>query len=514
MSDLWLIAVFFGYFAVLIGIALVRARRMAAMSDYVLGGRRMGAFTSALSASSSGTSGWAILVFPALAFQHGLGEMWTALALVAGIWCSWTVIAKRLRRYTIEAGDALTMPEFLERRFADETGALRTVAALVTIFFIVFYVASGLIAGAKLLNTAFGLPQTVGVLATLLAVASYTFIGGFVAVSRTDVFQATMMLLALIVMPLWLIAAADAPFAGLGAKTPGFWNPFTDRAGESIGIVFLLSALGWGLGYLGSQRVVQRFMAVESEARIPWARNVGTAWMFLLYLFALLFGLVALPALAEVGRLEDVLADPERVFLVASQVFFHPLVGGLLLSAVIAAVMSTADSQLLLASAVATDDLPVVRRFALSLDAKDRVWLGRAFLVAAGVVAAALSIFSEESVFALVSYAWGGMGAAFAPVTVLALYWRRFNAAGALAAMVAGTLVATIWGYFNGGPFGVMDIQPAAPGCAIAVLAGVVAALATTPPSKKVTELFDIVATSARETDAPQQRPPASAMMR
>ena len=167
------------------------------MSDYVLGGRRMGAFTSALSASSSGTSGWAILVFPALAFQHGLGEMWTALALVAGIWCSWTVIAKRLRRYTIAAGDALTMPEFLERRFADETGALRTVAALVTIFFIVFYVASGLIAGAKLLNTAFGLPQTAGVLATLLAVASYTFIGGFVAVSRTDVFQATMMLLAL-----------------------------------------------------------------------------------------------------------------------------------------------------------------------------------------------------------------------------------------------------------------------------------------------------------------------------
>ena len=494
MSDLWLLAVFVGYFAVLIGIALVRATRMAAMSDYVLGGRRMGAFTSALSASSSGTSAWAILVFPALAFQHGLGEMWTALALVAGIWCSWTIIAKRLRRYTMEAGDALTMPEFLERRFADSTGALRTVAALVTIFFVVFYIASGLIAGAKLLETTFGLHRTAGVLATLLAVASYTFIGGFVAVSRTDVFQATMMLAALVVMPLWLIATAESPFAGLGAKTPGFWNPLTDREGEAIGAIFLLSAVGWGLGYLGSQRVVQRFMAVESEARLPLARNIGTAWMLLLYLFALLLGLVALPALAEIGRLEDVLADPERVFLVASQAFFHPIVGGILLSAVIAAVMSTADSQLLLASAVATDDLPVVRRFAYSLGAGRRVWLGRAFLVAAGVVAATLSIFSEESVFALVSYAWGGMGAAFAPVTVMALYWRRFNAPGALAAMVAGTATATVWGYFDGGPGGIMDIQPAAPGCAIAVLCGVVATLATAPPPRPVVALFDTVA--------------------
>ena len=494
MSDLWLLTVFLGYFVVLIGIALYRARRMAAMSDYILGGRRMGAFTSALSASSSGTSGWAILVFPALAFQHGLGEMWTALALVAGIWCSWTVIAKRLRRYTIAAGDALTMPEFLERRFDDSTGQLRTVAALIIIFFVVFYIASGLIAGAKLLESAFGMTRTVGVLATLLAVASYTFVGGFVAVSRTDVFQATLMLLALIVMPLWVIAAADEPFAGLGAKTPGFWNPLTDREGEAIGVVFLLSAVGWGLGYLGSQRVVQRFMAVENEARIPLSRNVGTMWMLLVYLFALLLGLVALPALAEIGRLEEVLADPERVFLVASQVFFHPLVGGVLLCAVIAAVMSTADSQLLLASAVATDDLPMVRRYAYALGSRQRVWLGRAFLVAAGVLAAVLSIASEESVFALVSYAWGGMGAAFAPVTVMALYWRRFNAPGALAAMVSGTVAATIWGYFDGGPGGVMDIQPAAPGCAIAVLCGIAVALATKPPPASVGTLFDAVA--------------------
>ena len=490
MSSSWLLIVFFGYFATLIGIAVVHARRMSAMSSYVLGDRRMSGFTSALSASSSGTSGWVVLVFPALALQHGLGEMWTALALVAGIWGSWAIIAKRLRRYTI-ATDSLTMPEFLEKRFADSTGILRGVAAAVTIFFIVFYIASGLIAGAKLLETVFGVERTLGVLTTLLAVASYTFIGGFVAVSRTDVFQATLMLLALIVVPAWLIVAADDAFAGLGDATPGFWNPLTDRQNDPISVVFLLSALGWGLGYLGSQRVVQRFMAVGSEARIPFARDLGTAWMFFVYAFALLLGLVALPALAEAGRLDEVLADPERVFLVVTQVFFHPVVAGLLLAAVIAAVMSTADSQLLLASAIATDDLPVLRRYAYALAAQQRVWLGRALLVLTGIVAAALAVFSEDTVFELVSYAWGGMGAAFAPVTVLALYWRRFNFPGALAAVVAGTLSATAWGYFAGGPGAVFDIQPAAPGCAIAILAGVLVALATAPPSAQTAALFD-----------------------
>ena len=493
MFDAWILTVFVAYFGILVGIAVVRARRMAAMSDYVLGGRRMGSFTSALSASSSGTSGWAILVFPALAFQHGLVEMWTAIMLVAGVWLSWTVLAKRLRRYTIAADDSLTVPEFLGHRFADGTGTVRTVAAAITLFFIIFYVSSGLIAGAKLLETTFGIHATAGVLITLVAIGTYTFIGGFLAVSRTDVFQATLMLAAFIILPAWLIIATENPFKGLGAETPGFWNPFTDQHGEPITYVFVLSVLGWSLGYLGSQRVVQRFMAVASEASIPRSRDIGALWMLLIYLCALLLGMVALPAFAEIGRLDDVLADPERVFLLATQAFFHPIVGGILLAAVIAAVMSTADSQLLLASAVATNDLPGVKRYATSLDAAGRVRLGRALLVATGALAAGLSIFHPESVFTLVALAWGGMAAAFAPVTVMALHWRRFNAAGALAAMVAGTVTATIWGFSSGGPDGIMDIQPGAPGCIAATLAGVVATLLTAPPPAAVTALFDRV---------------------
>ena len=493
MFDAWILIVFVAYFAILVAIAMVRARRMQAMSDYVLGGRRMSSFTSALSASSSGTSGWAILVFPALAFQHGLVEMWTAIMLVIGVWASWTVLAKRLRRYTIQADDSLTVPEFLERRFADGTGAVRTVAAAITLFFIIFYVSSGLIAGAKLLETSFGIDATSGALITLVAIGSYTFIGGFLAVSRTDVFQATLMLAAFLILPAWLMVVTENPFAGLGAQTPGFWNPLTDQHGEPITYVFVLSVLGWSLGYLGSQRVVQRFMAVGSEAKIPRSRNIGSMWMLLIYLCALLLGMVALPAFAEIGRLDDVLADPERVFLLATQAFFHPIVGGILLTAVIAAVMSTADSQLLLASAVATNDLPGVRRYAHSLDAAGRVRLGRGLLIITGALAAALSIFHPESVFTLVALAWGGMAAAFAPVTVMALYWRRFNAAGALAAMLAGTLTATVWGFSSGGPDGIMDIQPGAPGCIAATLAGILATLVSAHPPAAVTALFDRV---------------------
>ena len=493
MYDAWILTVFVAYFAALVGIAVVRGRRMAEMSDYVLGGRRMSSFTSALSASSSGTSGWAILVFPALAFQHGLVEAWTAAMLVAGVWVSWTLLAKRLRRYTVAAEDALTVPEFLERRCADTTGVVRTVAAVITLFFIVFYVSSGLIAGAKLLDTTFGTDAVNGVLITLVAIGTYTFIGGFLAVSRTDVFQATLMLAAFVTLPLWLTVATENPFAGLGDQTPGFWNPLTDRENEPITWVFLLSALGWGLGYLGSQRVVQRFMAVESEAKIPQSRDIGTAWMFLTYLFALLLGLVALPAFSEIGRLNDVLEDPERVFLLATQAFFHPIVAGALLCAVIAAVMSTADSQLLLASAIATNDLPGVRGYARSLDARGRVRLGRGLLVVTGLLAAALAVLNPSSVFALVSFAWGGMAAAFAPVTVMALYWRRFNAWGALAAMIAGTAAASVWGFASGGPGGIMDIQPGAPGCLAATIAGIAATLLSAEPKPAVVALFDAV---------------------
>jgi sodium/proline symporter len=499
MLTTWVLIVFLAYFAALIGIAVFRSRQMQEMSDYVLAGRRVGSFTSALSSSSSATSGWTMLVFPALAFMHGAVEFWTVFGIILGVWLSWTFLAKRLRRYTIVTENSLTFPEFFERRFGDKWGVLRTLAVVIALFFIIFYISSGLIAGSKLLNTVFGLDSTVGVLVTLVAVASYTFIGGFLAVSRTDVFQAIIMLAGFFILPLTLILLTSDPFQALEGTAAGFWNPLTDAAGEGITVTFLLSAAGWGLGSFGSLRVLQRFMAVESEKHIRPSRNIATLWITLIFSLGLLLGLVAVPALGETGRLAEVTADPERLYLVAATVFFPPIIAGVLLSAVIAAVMSTADSQLLLASAMATDDLPLIKRYAYAkryvyvLGAFARVWLGRFLLVVVGVVAALLSIFNPDSVFNLVSYAWGGMGAAFGPLILLALYWRRFNFWGALTSMLTGTVVASIWGYFSGGPGGIMDIQPATPGFIIAIPIAVAVTLLTAEPSEEITEVFDDV---------------------
>ncbi len=515
--DYRILSVFIAYFAVLIGISVFRARQMENMSDYVLGGRKMGPLTSALSAASSAASGWTMLVFPALAFAAGLIHLWTVASIALGQWMVWTVMARRLRRYTMATEDSLTLPEFFEKRFMDRTGTLRTLSAVITVFFIVFYVSSGLISGAKLLEVVFNLTHEefhfTGVIITLVAVTTYTFIGGFLAVSRTDVFQSLIMLGGFVILPVLLIVMVDDPFMGLGTTGEGFWNPLTGESDNAIGLVFLLSTAGWGLGTFGSQRVLARLMAVDSEEHLSGSRNISVSWVALMFGFGLLLGVVAVPALSERGLLDEVMLDPERMYLIASTTFFHPLMAGLLLTAVIAAVMSTADSQLLLASAVATDDMPFLNRLTYSIETRARVWLGRAMLLVFGVISASMAIYGQDSVFTLVSLAWGGMGAAFGPATILALYWRRFNFWGALTSISVGTVVATLWWYLpldadatapigalpglwdamKTDPGGVWSIQPATPGFLIATPAAVVATLLTPPPSRRITELFDRV---------------------
>ena len=512
----WILFVFIAYFAVLIGIAVSRSRQMADMSDYVLGGRKIGAFTSAISAASSTTSGWTMLVFPALAFAAGLMHLWTVVSLVLGAWFAWTIMARRLRRYTMATDNSLTVPEFLEKRFGDTSGALRTLTAGISLYFITLYVCSGLVAGAKLLEVVFDLDQTssghdLAVLISLAAVVSYTFIGGFLAVSRTDVFQAMIMLGGFLIISVTLLVTVNDPFHGLEDTAAGFWNPFTNENNQGLGPQFFLSSLGWGLGAFGAFRIHARFMAVDREANIKRSRNIGFMWLVLIFGLALLVGLVAAPALLDRGV---PLPDAEKLYLIVAETFFHPAIAGLLLTGVIAAVMSTADSQLLLASAIATDDVPIMKRIAYSMKTQSRVWMGRGMLLLVGVVAAVISIVSPESVYALVSLAWGGMGAAFGPALILALYWRRFNRWGALAAVVTGTIVSTWWWAMGLGygaaetltdllgfsatielmeDVGLWQINPAGPGVIAATIFAVVVTLLTSPPSREVEDLFDHV---------------------
>ncbi len=515
-SVYWILFVFVAYFAVLIGIAISRSRQMADMSDYVLGGRKIGAFTSAISAASSTTSGWTMLVFPALAFAAGLMHLWTVVSLVLGAWFAWTIMARRLRRYTMATENSLTIPEFLEKRFGDTSGALRTLTAGISLYFITLYVCSGLVAGAKLLEVVFDLDHAggghdVAVLISLAAVVSYTFIGGFLAVSRTDVFQALIMLGGFLIISVTLLVMVNDPFHGLEDTAAGFWNPFTDEDNQGLGPLFFLSSLGWGLGAFGAFRIHSRFMAVDREANIKRSRNIAAVWLVFIFGLALLVGLVAAPALLDRGI---PLPDAEKLYLIVAETFFHPAIAGLLLTGVVAAVMSTADSQLLLASAIATDDAPIIKRITYSMRTKSRVWMGRGMLLLVGVVAAVISIVSPESVYALVSLAWGGMGAAFGPALILALYWKRFNRWGALAAVVTGTIVSTWWWAMGLGyqaaetltdllgfsatielmeDVGLWQINPAGPGVIAATLLAVAVTLLTSPPPRDVEELFDHV---------------------
>ena len=488
----WVIAIFGVYFAMLIAIAVAGMRRMHDMSEYVLGGRRLSSITAALSAGSSTTSAWTMLALPALAFTNGAVEIWVPVAIVVGVWLSWTLIAGRLRRYTIAAGDVLTIPEFLEVRFGDRTGILRTAAALITILFVIFYVSSGLVGGAKLLDTIFGLDYATGVILTLVAIASYTLIGGFMAVSRTDVTQALLMLVSLLIMVVALTGWTQNPLLHITSYSSDWLNPFNTADGLPVSLPIILSIAGWAVGGLGAQRILQRFMALQRDDQVAKSRRMSVAWISAVFLLAVLLGVVARPALAEMGLLGEA-ADPERVYLIMSEVFFHPVITGVLLTAVIAAVMSTADSQLLLASAVAADDLPIIKDVTYRMSGDARVWLGRALLIAIGAVSALVSIFYPGSISNLVSYAWGGMGAAFGPVTLLALYWRRFNMWGAAASIIVGTVAASMWAMLHGGPSGIWDIQPATPGFVIASLAAVVVAGLTPQPMAEVVRLFDSV---------------------
>ena len=310
--------------------------------------------------------------------------------------------------------------------------------------------------------------------------------------SRTDVFQSLLMLASFTIIPAMLLHVTDYSVAGMVENGSAFLNPFNDTQGNALSWVYIASLPGWGISAWGSLRVLQRFMAIENEEKIPASRNIGVAWLFLITIFGLAIGWMARPALEQAAVLAAA-ADPEKVYFVVTEVFFHPLVAGVLLCGVVAAVMSTADSQLLLGSAVATDDLPVPRRVTSSFRQRPRIWLGRLLLVVIGLVSMAISMYKPDSILDLVSYAFGGMGAAFGPSILLALYWRRFNFWGAVSGVVVGTVVSSIWGFASGGPGGVWNIMVGTPGFAAGAVAAVAVTLLTRAPSSEVVALFDKV---------------------
>jgi sodium/proline symporter len=446
------------YLLVVLAIGVIAWRSTANLRDYILGGRRLGRWTTALSAQASDMSGWLLLGLPGYAYLAGLEASWLVIGLLAGTWLNWRFTATRLRVATEAYGDALTLPEYLQRRFADPHGLLRLLGAAVVLLFFTFYTASGLVAGGKLFETVFGLPYTWAVTAGAAAVLAYTFIGGFLAVSWTDALQGMLMLVALVLVACFGVAVLgglDGLATGLEARNPALLSAFSDAAGAPLTTIAVLSLLGWGLGYFGQPHILARFMAVRSSGELVASRRIAVAWVILALGAALVVGL------AGAAWLEPPLegADVEKVFMAMAAALLHPVVAGVCLAGILAAVMSTADSQLLVASSAVSEDL---YRDLLRPDAhpEELLWVGRFAVILIAIGAFVLALDPDSKVLDLVAYAWAGFGASFGPTILASLYWKRMSLAGAYAGILVGGVTVVAWRALSGGLFDLYEIVP------------------------------------------------------
>ena len=479
-------ATFAVYLVLMLGIGIVAYRRTVNLSDYILGGRSIGPTTAALSAGASDMSGWLLLGLPGYALVAGFEASWIAIGLLAGTWLNWLFVARRLRVYSHAANDSVTMPAYFENRFNDKSHALRVVSAIFILLFFLFYASSGLVAAGKLFESVFALDYKIAVVVGTIAVVSYTLFGGFLAVAWTDVVQGLLMALALVLVPVFALNAVggvDAAHAAMQAKNPELLTFFTDVKGEPLGWIAILSLLGWGLGYFGQPHILARFKAIANDKDMPTARRIAVSWTALTLFAALAIGWVA------IAYLPTDLKDAETVFMVLVNSLFHPVVAGILMAAVLAAIMSTADSQLLVSSSALAEDFykAILKKNA---DGNELIWIGRAAVVVIALLALYFALNPESTVLGLVSYAWAGFGAAFGPAILLSLFWKRMNRHGALAGILLGGITVVVWKQLSGGLF---DLYEIIPGFLLATLAIIVVSLLTAEPDAELQATFDEV---------------------
>lgn len=468
---------FIGYLCVTLGIGFFAYKATDTLSDYILGGRQLGPAVTALSVGASDMSGWLLLGLPGAIYLAGVSEVWIGVGLVVGAYFNWILVAPKLRSFTERAGDSLTIPDFLEQRFGDKSHTLRFVSALTIIVFFTFYVSSGLVGGAILFEKVFGLDYTHALIIGAVVIVSYTFLGGFLAVSWTDFFQGCLMLLALIILP--IVAIGD--LGGIEQTKTILEGINPDYASLTKGFTWLgfISLFAWGLGYFGQPHILSRFMAIRSTKDIPKSRNIAMSWMVVSLICALALGLVGSAYFAKAP-----LQNAETVFIFLTQAVFNPWVAGVLIAAILSAIMSTIDSQLLVCSSVIVEDFykHVVKK---DSSEQELVWLTRFSLLAIAVIATLIATNPDSSVLDLVSYAWAGFGAAFGPTILLSLYWDKFTKQGALATVITGAAVVIIWKQLSGGIFDLYEIVPA---FALASLTGVLVSKATQAnnPAQKI----------------------------
>ncbi|MFD1381884.1 sodium/proline symporter PutP [Rhodanobacter aciditrophus] len=476
---------FLAYLIVMLGIGLYAYKRTSNSEDYFLGGRSLGPWPTALSAGASDMSGWLLLGLPGYAFAAGMESIWLAGGLLAGTYLNWLICAKRLRTYSVET-HALTLPEYLSTRFQDKSKLIQTISAFFILLFFLFYTSSGLVAGGKLFETVFGLDYRWAVVIGTVCVVSYTLFGGFLAVSWTDLVQGLLMCAALAIVPFAIMEGDWSTLpATLADKNPELLTLWRDINGEPLSAIGIISLVAWGLGYFGQPHILARFKASRSNKDIATARRIAVGWTAISMIGALLIGMVGIVYVDN--HMGGALDDGEKIFMILVNAVFNPVVAGILLAAILAAIMSTADSQLLVSSSALAEDF---YKTWLNPNAtqKQIVNVGRLGVVALSIIALVLAFNPESSVLGLVSYAWAGFGAAFGPAIILSLFWRNMNRNGALAGIIVGGVTIVVWKQISGGIF---DLYEIVPGFILSTLAIIIVSIMTGAPDKKVAESFD-----------------------
>lgn len=493
------------YLAFMVAIGVACSKMNKNSDDFYLGGRKLGPLVTAMSAEASDMSGWLLMGLPAVALMCGLAEAtWTAVGLAIGTYLNWLLVAKKLRVYTHRI-DAFTLPDFFSKRFGDNKHILTTIAAIVIVIFFIPYTASGFAACGKLFATLFGMDYMQAMLLSAAVIIVYCTLGGFLAASTTDFIQSIIMTIALFVVVGFgasCVNGFEPVFANV-SQLDGYLNLFEGHnvaTGEmgSYGALPVASTLAWGLGYFGMPHILLRFMAIEDENKLTLSRRVASVWVVISMGVAILIGVIGyslmkngiVPAYADASAAETIIVDIARVL--SELGYFPAFVAGVILAGILASTMSTADSQLLAAASSISQNL-VQETFHVKLSEKASVWLARISVVAISIVAIFLASDPNSSVFKIVSFAWAGFGAAFGPVVLFALFWRRTNKWGALCGMISGGAMVFIWKFLIRTTFAGtwLDIYELLPAFIVACIVIVVVSLLTGEPSKEITDVYD-----------------------
>ena len=463
------------------------------LSDYILGGRRLGSFVTAMSAGASDMSGWLLMGLPGAVYAAGLVESWIAIGLTVGAYCNWLFVAGRLRIYTEFNNNALTLPEYFHNRFGTSHSLLKIVSATIILVFFTIYCASGVVAGAKLFQNLFSIEYSTALWFGALATIAYTFIGGFLAVSWTDTIQATLMIFALILTPVFVlnsIGGFEQMQIVLQQAEVAVQRDFTDMF-KGTTFVGLLSLAAWGLGYFGQPHILARFMAAHSAKSLARARKISMTWMALCLAGAIgigFFGMVYFYANPQIANIVN--KENEQVFIELSKLLFNPWVAGILLSAILAAVMSTLSCQLLISSSAITEDFykGFIRPTASE---KELVWLGRAMVLLIAMLAIWIAQDENNKVLKLVEFAWAGFGSAFGPVVLLSLFWKRMTSSGAMAGMLTGAIIVFGWKEILPENSALASVYEMIPAFSLATIAVIVVSLLSPKPERHILDTFE-----------------------